>query len=79
MEHDVTDEARKTESKLGRTDWADWDRTGDLLYARAGKLFRVPLGPKAGAPLDLALARELVDLGPLRFRPLAPPERAKRW
>ena len=25
---------------LGRTDWADWDRGGDLLFARDGRLYR---------------------------------------
>ena len=61
-------------------DWADWQATGDLLLARQGKLYRLPAGEAARASPDpLAGARELIDLAPLRFEPLSPPDRARRW
>lgn len=50
---------------LGRIDWADWDHDGDLLFARTGKLYR--LDAAHARKLDTAKARELVDLGKLRF------------
>jgi hypothetical protein len=37
---------------LGPSDWADWDHNGQLLFAKAGKLFRL-----AGPPWDESHAR----------------------
>ena len=62
---------------LGRTDWADWSRNGDLLYAQDGRLFRVRC--KGGKLSSIEDRVELVDLRPLQFEAVAPPEEALRW
>jgi len=67
VEHDVVGPRAIA---LGRTEWADWDRNGDLLFAREGVLFRV---------VGLEQERELVDLRDRRFVERAPPESARRW
>lgn len=59
---------------LGQSDWADWDRNGDLLYACDGKLFRCKL-----VRGQLREPRQLIDLSPLRFRELAPSVEAQSW
>jgi hypothetical protein len=59
---------------LGRTDWADWDKNGDLLYARSGCIFRVPSHKIGnGEPL------QLIDLTGATFEPLEAPAEFKRW
>ncbi len=50
-------------------DWADVDGRGRLLIARAGRIF----------VRDENGERELIDLNPLEFRPLEPPNWAKEW
>jgi hypothetical protein len=62
--------------ELGRTEWADWDRTGDLLFARDGVLFRLP---RPTAETSIEEARELIDLRDRRFEARASPPAARRW
>ncbi len=59
---------------LGRTEWADWDRSGDLLFARDGVLFRIRRNP-----LTLTRAREVVDLRDREFVARPAPPRARIW
>lgn len=74
--HEVAMPGGETVS-LGRTDWADWGRNGDLLYAKDGKLFR--LSPGAKGKFDPAHARELADFNGDRFKAIPPPDEATRW
>lgn len=62
---------------LGRTDWADWCRSGDLLFAREGKLFR--LRYSAGALDELERAGLLIDLTERTFIEVDAPSQAKQW
>ena len=62
---------------LGRTDWADWDRNGDLLYARDGKIFR--LSPGTRGRFDPTASREIADFNGDRFQAIPPTEEAKSW
>lgn len=64
-EHRLTRRDRAETESLGRTDWADWDHQGDLLFARTGRLYR--LAAKDARDLQLDRARELIDLRPLCF------------
>lgn len=50
-------------------DWADVDHRGRLLLAREGRIL----------VHDGREERELIDLSPYEFRPLAPPEWATEW
>lgn len=62
---------------LNFLDWADWDKNDDLLFARDGKLFR--LKSQDILKGDIALAKMLIDLSPLQFRPLVADEKATEW
>ena len=66
---------------LGRADWADWDWNGDVLLAKAGKLFRLrPSGIRAKQPrFDPAAAREIADFNDLTFEERVAPPDARRW
>lgn len=60
---------------LGRIDWADVDALGDVLYAQAGKLFRLRLG--AGKTASEAVV--IADLNGLTFERRASPQQARIW
>jgi hypothetical protein len=59
---------------LGRTDWADWDWNGDLLYARSGCIFRVP-----AKKISSGEKVQLIDLTDATFEPLEAPAEFKQW
>ncbi len=59
---------------LGRTEWASWDRNGDLLFAREGVLFR-----QRRTPARLAEPRVVVDLRDRRFEARVAPPHARSW
>jgi len=61
---------------VGRLDWADWDRNGDLLFARGGRMYRWRVRP---ADPDPSHAREIADLREMRPRAQASPGSARRW
>lgn len=64
--------------KLPRTSWADWDSDGDLLYADAGKLFRLSAANiKLGDPASDA--KELANFEGQRFTEMPPPPEALKW
>lgn len=59
---------------LGRADWADWDTTGDLLYAQGGCIFRVHSNK-----LGSQVSHKLIDLTDAKFQPLEAPSEFQRW
>jgi hypothetical protein len=75
VEHVVSDQATGGAVTLGRTDWADWCQSGDLLFARDGKLFR--LRCINGSLLDLSRATLLIDLTDRTFEEVPSPSQAK--
>ena len=77
LEHALVDRQTGIELPIARAEWADWDRSGDLLFAREGKLFRLAL--THAAPLDLGMARELVDLSAMQFERKRAPADALNW
>lgn len=78
IEHSVEDKTTGAVIELGRTDWADWCPSGDLLFAKEGKLFRLGFSAE-GALLELADARVLIDLRGHTFKEVAAPGSAKQW
>jgi hypothetical protein len=64
--------------ELGRVDWADLDHNGDVLWAWAGKLWRLPKGKRRDGLRDAA-PRLLADFNDMRFEAIAPPSAATRW
>ncbi len=78
VEYALTHPATAAEIPLGPLDWADWCRSGDLVFAKDGGVWRLP-AEQVGCEAPLETARLLVDLGPLSFRELAPPPEAREW
>lgn len=72
-QHAVLDPDRNTTLDLGRSEWADWDHDGDLLFAIGGRLLRL----RAGGTLDEA--KTIVDLTDRKFIARAPDASAVRW
>ena len=77
LDYDVLDEGGECRLKLSRTDWADWDENGDLLFSQRGKLFRLAWSDARSG--DREAARELADFSNLRFGAKEAPKRAKQW
>jgi hypothetical protein len=75
-EHSVVADDGKRHD-LGRSDWADWSRSGDLLFSRQSSLWRLPYANGSLAPLNEAC--EIVNLGPLSFEPRDAPRLARQW
>ena len=75
LEHRVLDAHGRVALDLGRSDWADWSRSGELLFARQGRLYRMVVDGKSepGTP------EELIDLRDLKFEPRAAPPEATVW
>ncbi len=74
----VLDRITKSTIALPATDWADWCHSGDLLFAREGKLFRLGCSGKKKLP-ELTDARPLIDLADRKFREMTAPIEAKQW
>jgi hypothetical protein len=75
LEHRIVNARGRVALDLGRSDWADWSRSGELLYAREGRLYRIVVG----ANCEIGVSEELIDLRDLKFETnLAPPE-AMTW
>jgi len=75
-EHAVTRENGDLD-KLGRSEWADWSHTGDLLFSINGCLYRVPCIKKILAPLEDAV--KVADFTNLKFELIKAPDVASRW
>lgn len=63
--------------KLGRTDWADWGHSGDLLFAMDGCLYRVRCAQ--GVLEQLEDAKKIADFSNLKFEQREAPRKALRW
>jgi len=70
----VLDPKANVTASLGRSDWTDWSRSGELLFARDGRLYR--LVQRNG---DFLQPEELIDLRQLRFQPPSMPREAVVW
>lgn len=78
IEHSVLDRRKGTTISLGQTDWADWCQSGDLLFAKDGKLFRLRYSDRSGLS-KLERARQLIDLTDRVFKEVPPPLEALQW
>lgn len=63
---------------LKKTDWADWDKNGDLLFARNGCIYRLYRRDLKKKP-DLDTARLLIDLNPNKFTEMKAPHGYHMW
>ena len=59
---------------LGTLDWAEWDANGDLVFARAGCLYRAKATDRTVSPEVL-----LADFNALTFEAISSPASARKW
>lgn len=78
IDHVVQDKKNGSTLKLERTDWADWCHSGDLLFAKQGRLFRLGFSG-AGELNELTSAKLVIDLNDRVFTELEAPYEAKQW
>lgn len=78
IDHLVRDKQDDSTLKLERTEWADWCHSGDLLFARQGRLFRLGFSDE-GELNDLAAAKVVIDLNDRSFVEVEAPFAAKQW
>ena len=71
----VLDAQGRVALDLGRSDWADWSRSGELLFASEGRLYRIVVDGKS----ELGTPEELIDLRGLKFDPIVAPPQATVW
>ena len=76
VEHSVVQSNGKVD-KLGRTDWADWSGSGDLLFAMDGCLFRLQCNKGVLANLEDAI--KIADFSKLQFEARPAPDDMGRW
>ena len=62
---------------LGRTEWADWDKNGDLLFAQQGALFRCAYRKPTLTSSDEAI--QIADFSGNRFENVETPASALLW
>ncbi len=67
------------DSFLGRFDWANVDKSGDLLFAREGQIFRCTPNSKNEPPYEIEKARLLYDFRDSTFKEMAPTAEALQW
>jgi hypothetical protein len=78
LDHRVKDTKTGSTIMLERTEWADWCHSGDLLFAKEGRLFRLGFTGE-GVLHELKTAKLIIDLSERTFTALAAPAEAKQW
>jgi hypothetical protein len=74
LEHHISNNGKAVRS-LGRTDWADWSLSGEILFAQQGRLYRIRMDGRTG-PSE---PDQLIDLRELRFEAVGAPPEALKW
>ena len=75
LEHGISNTDGEMVLSFGRSDWADWSRSGEVLFARRGRLYRVAVDPESGP----GMPEELIDPRGLSFEPIEAPPEARQW
>ena len=78
-EYQVIDHDHNLVVDLGKIDWADWDRNGDLLYTESGQMFRLSPDPQTPSVFDIQNARSLYDFRNAKFTEVPPTPEALYW
>ena len=61
-------------ANIARASWVDWDQQGRLVFARDGKIFAASIKGDSNLIEEL-----LIDLNPLKPKPISPPQWATKW
>jgi hypothetical protein len=75
---EVHDLKSATHRDLGPIEWVDADHKGDVLWSRAGKLFRLAGPTRHGMKID-AEPKLVADLNDMTFEAIEAPRRATTW
>lgn len=76
VEHSVIGENGQTD-EIGRSEWADWSRDGDLLFAQSGCLYRLRPSKRRFGPIEDS--EQIADFNNLGFERVEPPARVQSW
>lgn len=57
---------------VGKADWADWDKNGDLLFSKDGCIYR-------SKKEKLASPKELINMTASKFKPITAPPEFRVW
>ena len=69
--------ANGASEEIGRSEWADWSHSGDLLFAKDSSIYRAPYVKSVLTPVSNA--RLVADLESFSFRKVKTSPSAKRW
>lgn len=64
---------------LKKSDWADWDTKGDLLFAYSGILYRLKPKLQSENIFDIEKAKVLLDMNGMKFNKKIAPAPFKKW
>jgi hypothetical protein len=76
VEHSVIGEKGQID-EIGRSEWADWSRDGDLLFAQSGCLYRLRPSKRRFGPIENS--EQIADFNNLGFERVEPPASAQSW
>ncbi len=76
VEHSVIGEKGQID-QVGRSEWADWSRDGDLLFAQSGCLYRLRPSKRKFGPIEESV--QIADFNNLAFERVEPPASAQSW
>lgn len=62
---------------IGRSEWADWSQSGDLLFSQSGCLYR--LRPQYGVLGPIEASQQIADFSDLKFQRCEAPESVQVW
>jgi hypothetical protein len=79
LDYNVLDEHGAVLFSLPRADWADWDGSGDLLFAKDGKLFRLKKDSLTLQSAVTGASKQIADLNALKFKAKSAPAEAIKW
>jgi hypothetical protein len=76
IEHTVTG-SKGYIGTIGRSEWADWSPTGDLLFSQSGCLYRLSYKDGEFGPIEAS--NQIADFSDLKFQRCEAPDETCRW
>ena len=75
---EIHDLQTATDRAIGPVDWVDVDHNGDVLWSKAGRLFRLAGPARRSMTID-AEPKLVADLNDMRFEAMEAPKAALKW
>lgn len=76
IEHSIIENDGNVKT-IGRSEWADWSQTGDLLFSQSGCLFRLRCNGVVLGPIKAS--EQIADFSDLKFQTCEAPQEAHLW